>query len=59
MILLGKQAAIFAYVIPFISSCSAGAVIGYFFINIPVIKKVLLENEIMMSKDEFNNTHKI
>lgn len=59
VILLGKQGAIFAYVIPFISSCSVGAVIGYLFINIPIIKKVLIANETMISGDESDYTHKI
>ncbi|MDR3597198.1 energy coupling factor transporter S component ThiW [Clostridium sp.] len=59
VILLGKQGAVFAYVIPFISSCSAGAVIAYSFINIPIMRKMLIENETWTSEDKYNNTHKI
>jgi energy coupling factor transporter S component ThiW len=59
VMLLGKQGAIFAYVIPFISSCSVGAVIGYFFINIPIIRKTLTENKISVREDECNTTHEI
>jgi energy coupling factor transporter S component ThiW len=59
VILLGKQGAVFAYVIPFISSCSVGAVIAYSFINIPIIRKMLIENETWTSEDKYNNAHKI
>lgn len=59
VILLGKHAAVFAYVIPFISSCSAGAVIAYFFINVPIIRKMLIENETPIYKDEHKNTQNI
>ncbi len=55
VILLGKQAAVFAYVIPFISSCSVGAVIAYFFVNIPIIRKMLIENEIPKYEEEHKN----
>lgn len=39
--LMGKQAALFAYVIPFTLSCSAGAVIAYMFVKLPIIGKTL------------------
>ncbi|WP_238915146.1 energy coupling factor transporter S component ThiW [Clostridium sp. YIM B02555] len=45
-LILGKQVAVFVYVIPFISSCSVGAIIAYFFVNIPIIKKILINNEV-------------
>ncbi|MFT8348086.1 energy coupling factor transporter S component ThiW [Clostridium saccharoperbutylacetonicum] len=45
-LILGKQVAVFVYVIPFISSCSVGAIIAYFFVNIPIIKKTLINNEV-------------
>lgn len=38
---MGKQAALFAYVMPFTLSCSAGAVIAYMFVKLPVIGRTL------------------
>ncbi|AGF54616.1 energy coupling factor transporter S component ThiW [Clostridium saccharoperbutylacetonicum] len=49
-LILGKQVAVFVYVIPFISSCSVGAIIAYFFVNIPIIKKILINNEVTSDK---------
>ena len=40
--LMGKQAAVFAYVIPFLFSCSFGAVMAYVFIKIPTIHSLLV-----------------
>lgn len=56
-IVLGKNVAVFVYVIPFISSCTVGAIIAYFFVNIPVIKKMLIENESPI--DEKHSTNQI
>ncbi|NOW06253.1 energy coupling factor transporter S component ThiW [Clostridium beijerinckii] len=56
---LGKQVAIFVYVIPFISSCSVGAIIAYFFIKVPVIKKILVDNEFQVKGEATNNIDKI
>lgn len=39
--LLGKEGAIFMFVVPFILSCTAGAIIAYAFLKLPVIKKQL------------------
>lgn len=44
-LILGKEAALFTYVIPFTLSCSAGAIIAYVFLKIPVIKKTLINNQ--------------
>jgi energy coupling factor transporter S component ThiW len=49
-LILGKQVAVFVYIIPFISSCSVGAIIAYFFVNIPIIKKILINNEVTSDK---------
>ena len=43
-ILLGKEVALFAYIIPFTMSCSVGALIAYFFIKIPIIRRILINN---------------
>lgn len=43
---MGKEGAIFMFVGPFIMSCAAGAIIGYFFLKIPVIQRILIDNEI-------------
>jgi energy coupling factor transporter S component ThiW len=56
-IILGKNVAVFVYIIPFISSCSVGAIIAYFFVNIPVIKKILIDNESTI--DEKHRTNQI
>ena len=41
-ILLGKEVALFAYVLPFSISCVGGALIAYIFLKVPSIKKVLM-----------------
>lgn len=43
---MGKEGAIFMFVGPFIMSCTVGAIIGYFFLKIPVIQRILIDNEI-------------
>ena len=53
--ILGKQVAVFVYVIPFISSCSVGAIIAYFFVNIPIIKKMLIDNESQIDDKHLTN----
>lgn len=42
VLLMGKEGALFMFVAPFIMSCSAGAVIAYCFLKIPVIKQSLV-----------------
>lgn len=58
-IILGKQVALFVYVIPFTLSCSAGAVIAYLFVKIPIIKKILIENKSLSGEKHSNNTNQI
>ena len=58
-IILGKQVALFVYVIPFTLSCSAGAVIAYLFVKIPIIKKILIENKSFSGEKHSNNTNQI
>ncbi|MDO5517131.1 MAG: energy coupling factor transporter S component ThiW [Clostridium sp.] len=41
-IVMGKEGAVFMFVAPFIMSCSAGSVIAYCFLKIPVIKQALV-----------------
>lgn len=41
VLLMGKSGAIVMFVIPFLCSCSAGAIIAYVFLKIPVIEKQL------------------
>ncbi|MCE5220858.1 MAG: energy coupling factor transporter S component ThiW [Clostridium sp.] len=43
-ILLGKEVALFVYIIPFTMSCSSGAAIAYLFVKIPIIRKTLINN---------------
>ncbi|MBE6063475.1 MAG: energy coupling factor transporter S component ThiW [Clostridium butyricum] len=43
-LVMGKEGAVFMFVAPFIMSCSAGAVIAYCFLKIPVIKQGLITN---------------
>ena len=45
-ILLGKEVALFAYVIPFSISCVGGALIAYIFLKVPSIKKVLMNERV-------------
>ena len=48
---MGKEGAIFMFVSPFIMSCTAGAIIGYFFLKIPIIEKTLINNEFDSNKN--------
>lgn len=50
-IFMGKEGAIFMFVSPFIMSCTAGAIIGYFFLKIPVVQKILIDNELVSNKN--------
>lgn len=47
---MGKEGAIFMFVTPFIMSCTVGAVIGYLFVKIPVIQRMLVNNEDINNK---------
>ena len=47
---MGKEGAIFMFVSPFIMSCTAGAIIGYFFLKIPVVKRILIDNQWVTNK---------
>ena len=40
---LGKEVALFAYIIPFSISCIGGSIIAYMFLKIPAISKILVE----------------
>ena len=42
LLIMGKEGAIFMFVAPFIMSCSAGALIAYCFLKIPVIRETLV-----------------
>lgn len=42
LLIMGKEGAIFMFVTPFIMSCSAGALIAYCFLKIPVIRETLV-----------------
>lgn len=55
VIILGKQGAVFAYVIPFISSCSVGAMIAYFFVKVPIINKLLISNDFNVNEEHATN----
>jgi len=57
-IFLGKEAAFFAYIIPFTMSCSAGAVIAYFFLKVPIIRKTLINNELPINEKNSKNVMK-
>ena len=58
-IVLGKEVALFVYIIPFTMSCSVGAVIAYFFIKIPIIRKTLINNESTINEKDSKNTNEI
>ena len=58
-VILGKQVALFAYIIPFSMSCSAGAVMAYLFVKIPVIKKTLIDNEAVLNNHDSKKTNEI
>ena len=42
LLMMGKEGARFMFVTPFIMSCSAGALIAYCFLKIPVIREALV-----------------
>ena len=58
-IILGKQVALFVYVIPFTMSCSVGAMIAYLFVKVPIIKKTLIDNEAIISNHNSKKTKEI
>ena len=58
-ILLGKEVALYIYIIPFTMSCSAGAVIAYLFVKIPIIRKTLINNESPISEKNSENINQI
>ena len=58
-IILGKEVALFAYIIPFTMSCSVGAVIAYFFIKIPIIRGILINNGSPINNKDLKNTNEI
>jgi len=58
-IILGKEVALFVYIIPFTMSCAAGAVIAYFFIKIPIIRNMLINNESPIDEKDSKNTNSI
>lgn len=43
--MLGKEVALFTYIVPFSISCIGGAIIAYIFLKVPVIKKLLIEEK--------------
>jgi energy coupling factor transporter S component ThiW len=58
-IVLGKEVALFVYIIPFTMSCSAGAAIAYLFVKIPIIGKTLINNELPINEKDSKNTNEI
>lgn len=50
VLLMGKNGALFMFVSPFIMSCSAGAVIAYLFLKIPVIRNLLISDKQVSKK---------
>lgn len=44
-LVLGKEVALFVYIIPFSVSCIGGALIAYIFLKVPSIKKLLTKGE--------------
>jgi len=58
-IILGKEVALFVYIIPFAMSCSAGAAIAYFFVKIPIIRKTLINNESPINEKNSKNINQI
>ncbi len=40
---LGQDVAVFTYVIPFLISCTGGAVMAYIFLKVPAIRKILIK----------------
>lgn len=43
-LLMGKESAVFVYVIPFLISCTGGAIMAYAFLKVPVVRNFLLKN---------------
>ena len=43
-LLMGKESAVFVYVIPFLISCTGGAIMAYGFLKVPVVRRLLLKN---------------
>lgn len=58
-IILGKEVALFVYIIPFTMSCTVGSVIAYFFIKIPIIRNTLINNQLPIYKKDSKNTNSI
>jgi energy coupling factor transporter S component ThiW len=58
-ILLGKEVALFVYIIPFTMSCSAGAIIAYLFLKISIIKKTLIDNKVTISEKNSEKMNQI
>lgn len=58
-VILGKEVALLAYIIPFTMSCSVGAVIAYLFIRIPIIRMILISNESPINNKDLKNTNEI
>ena len=43
-LLMGKESAVFVYVIPFLISCTGGSIMAYAFLKVPVVRNFLLKN---------------
>ena len=43
-LLMGKESAVFVYVIPFLISCTGGTIMAYAFLKVPVVRNFLLKN---------------
>lgn len=43
-LLMGKECAVFVYVIPFLISCTGGAIMAYAFLKFPIVRRLLLKN---------------
>ena len=43
-LLMGKESAVFVYVIPFLISCTGGAIMAYAFLKFPIVRRLLLKN---------------
>ena len=44
-LLMGKESAVFVYVIPFLISCTGGAIMAYVFLKVPVVRRLLLKSK--------------
>lgn len=58
-LVLGKEVALFVYIIPFTLSCSVGAVIAYIFLKVPIIEKTLIDNQVLINEDDSKNIKEI